>query len=148
MDHGLHHGTSLAQMPRQFRKYVKEMNPELYERLMSGHASIEDITEESHDDGIGEMLQDWFPVEGGDSDNIHDISTLKDMATLPLYDHAKVSTLSACLLILNMQVKHGWTNNSVSDLFRFAKLIYECFSSMCRFLVMTQLTKYNMQAIA
>ena len=86
-----------------------------------------DGNEQLVDEGINEMIIDWFTTNTA-SENVHDDNTteLQDSfhkltveANTPLFDGSNISRLSAVLLLLNLQAQFGWSNNSVSALFRY-----------------------------
>ena len=90
------------------------------------------ITENEH---MGEMLDAFYDMDedhdGGhnDVDSMHttefsqsepdkEEQMMQKLARLPLYNGAKISVLRASLAMLNLQSIYGWSDASVSELFR------------------------------
>ena len=51
-----------------------------------------------------------------------DHQNMRKLARLPLYNGAKISVLRASLAMLNLQSIYGWSDASVSELFRYSDI--------------------------
>jgi len=71
-----------------------------------------------------DMINDWFMDEGeeetyGNFNNQDDEETynkVKKEVHVPIYSGAKISKLSATLLLLNLQTTYGWSDNYVNSI--------------------------------
>jgi len=73
-----------------------------------------------------DMINDWFTNEGEDEmyDNFNNkdgyeiYNKVKQEFQLQIYSGAKISKLSATLLLLNLQTTYGWSNDSLDSLLK------------------------------
>ena len=66
----------------------------------------------------GSMNTTEFPRSEADKDH----QNMRKLARLPLYNGAKISVLRASLAMLNLQSIYGWSDASVSELFRYSDI--------------------------
>ena len=73
--------------------------------------------DEDHDGGhnvMGSMDTIEFPRSEADKEH----QNMQKLVRLPLYNGTKISVLRASLAMLNLQSIYGWSDGSVSELFR------------------------------
>ena len=80
------------------------------------------------DDGANTLINDAFNVRMDDDQHhappIDDFEDLHDLPTLekadePLFEGSRISVLSAVLLIMNLKVKHGFSNTAITLVLRY-----------------------------
>jgi len=90
---------------------LKEHDPLLYTQLRDENIANDVVMEGA----INDMINDWFMDEGDEDPCAHFNSRdgdetyrkVKEEAQVPIYKGAKVSKLSAMLLLLNLQTRYG-----------------------------------------
>ena len=119
---------------------LKEHDPLLYNQLRDDNVANERVMEGA----INDMINDQF-MEKGDEDPCAHFNSkdgdeiyhkVKEEAQFPIYKGAKMSKLSATLLLLNLQTMYGWGDNYVDALLRLVNLcvyiIIYCFDIIKR----------------
>lgn len=132
---GPHHGPHVSQLNRDYANLLRERDPSLYEDLVREPTEEFQFDETSKnlsqswcDDAMVEMVEDIYiarerPFTKRDA-RCHD--ALKKEADTPIYENAKLSRLSATLLILNLQARHKWTNESTTALLEYVSNLLLC----------------------
>ena len=123
MLHGPHNGPHVSQLSRTHQKLLKSHEPLIASQL-SDSVETNDVVMEI---AIQDMINDWFMDEGEEDpcghfnskDGDDTYNKVKKEAQIPVYNGAKVSKLSATLLLLNLQTTYGWSDNSLDSLFRY-----------------------------
>ena len=76
--------------------------------------------EETNTDGDFKTLDEGIEVDRMLNEGFKDVwKNLMEDASKPMYDTCKFSHLTTILVLLNLQIVHGWTNESVDDLLAF-----------------------------
>ena len=84
------------------------------------------------EDHFEEMMDAFFEMEDEQDHGSHEEEaaavrdtpesmakkTMRSLARLPLYKDARISVLRACLAMLNLQSTYGWSDTSVTKLFK------------------------------
>ena len=106
---------------------LKENDPLLYTQLRDENISNGVVMEGA----INDMINDWFMDEGDEDSCAHfnnrdgdeTYHKVKVEAQVPIYKGAKGSKLSAMLLLLNLQITYGWSDNYANALLRLVNFL-------------------------
>ena len=109
------------------QKMLQEHDPLLYTQLRDENIANDVVMEGA----INDMINDWLMDEGAEDPCAHFNSRdgdetyhkVKEEAQVPIYKGSKVSKLSATLLLLNLQITYGWSDNSVDALLRLVNFL-------------------------
>ncbi len=79
--------------------------------------STNDTDDDTHkeEEEYAEVIENFLHLPQGDVED----NPIQRLAQTKLYDISDVSTLSTLLLLLNLQAKYGWSDTSVSALFKW-----------------------------
>lgn len=111
---------------------IPESTADVPESISLEEAGMEDMLDAVYgledptfqiEDGLGGVNEDGLdPMEQGQNIPQRRMHTeeevMRKLARLPLYPRAKISVLRACLAMLNLQSIFGWSDTSVSQLFK------------------------------
>ena len=81
--------------------------------------SDEDLPVEMLEPEMNDMVEAIFE----DTDPIAD--DMKEEARTALYEGSRISRLKTVLALLNLQASFGWSDKSVTELFRYNSTVYE-----------------------
>jgi hypothetical protein len=77
------------------------------------------------DDGTNRLVRDIFaPIdEDNNFDDIHDITLLKK-AQQPIYEGSRTNVLLALMLLVNLKVLNGLSNNCLTQILRYVTIYF------------------------
>lgn len=100
---------------------VPNPHADLRQDISQGDTMHEDMPEAMHEHEAGDMddMMDAFFANPPEAAAFtREEEAMRGLASTPLYEGAEMSKLRACLLLLNLQTKYGWSDASVTELFR------------------------------
>jgi len=115
----------LVQEERQYAGPANTDNDQVNDDMQLDDDHDDNIIE---DDGANALINDAFNVRMDDDqphappiddfEDLHDLPTL-EKADEPLFEGSRISVLSAVLLIMNLKVKHGFSNTAITLVLRY-----------------------------
>ena len=115
----------LAQEERQYAGPVNTNHDQVNDDMELDDDHDDNIIE---DDGANTLINDAFNVRMDndqhhappidDFEDLHDLPTL-EKADEPLFEGSRISVLSVVLLIMNLKVKHGFSNTAIMLVLRY-----------------------------
>ena len=126
--HALHKRPHISKFPKVYKRALNEQATrvigESSRAMVNDEPSIEDeatlndnIPNREEDAGVDDMIRAFFD-NTSDNEEANEVTKeeklLRDQSKIMLYPGSKTSRLSTCLLILDLQASHGWSDNNIT----------------------------------